>query len=146
MTESYAAWLGIDWADEKHRWALQVAGQAGREQGELTHTAEAVEQFLVNLAARFPGQRIALVLEQSRGWLLFMLGKYAHVVLYPIHPNLLDHYRKSFFPSLALPLSENFSLDIGTQMSRRRGSACTPSCQSLSRTQSKTLLPQRAIS
>ena len=28
MTESYAAWLGIDWADERHRWAMQVAGAA----------------------------------------------------------------------------------------------------------------------
>ena len=28
-----------------------------------------------------------------------MLGKYAHLVLYPIHPNTVDHYRKSAFPS-----------------------------------------------
>jgi transposase len=28
-----------------------------------------------------------------------MLGKYAHLVLYPVHPNTLDHYRKSVYPS-----------------------------------------------
>ena len=47
----------------------------------------------------FPGQRVAVALEQSRGALIFMLGKYAHLVLYPIHPNTVDHYRKSVFPS-----------------------------------------------
>ena len=99
MTESYPAWLGIDWADEKHRWAMRVAGEGSNEQGELAHTPEAIESFVVDLATRFPGCRIAVALEQSRGALLFMLSKYAHVVLYPIHPNTLDHYRKSFYPS-----------------------------------------------
>src|SRR5215472_18122843 len=28
-----------------------------------------------------------------------MLGKYEHLILYPIHPNTLDHYRKSVYPS-----------------------------------------------
>jgi hypothetical protein len=40
-----------------------------------------------------------VTLEQSRGALIFMLGKYAHLVLYPVHPNTLDHYRKSVYPS-----------------------------------------------
>ena len=99
MTQPIAAWLGIDWADQKHRWAMHVAGQARMEQGELLHTPEALEHFVAALATRFPKQRIAVALEQSRGALLFMLSKYAHVVLYPIHPNTLNHYRKSFYPS-----------------------------------------------
>jgi transposase len=104
ITTPLAAWLGIDWADEKHRWALRAATPAGlpataMEQGEVVHSPEALEQFICALAARFPGQRIAIALEQSRGALLFVLSKYAHVVLYPIHPNTLDHYRKSFYPS-----------------------------------------------
>ena len=104
MTETtaiptFAAWLGIDWADEKHVWALQVAGQTRLEHGDLEHTPEAVEQFVATLASRFPGQKIAVALEQSRGALLFMLHKYGHIVLYPVHPSTLDHYRKSFYPS-----------------------------------------------
>lgn len=94
-----AASLGIDWADKKHRWAMRISGEVRIQQGELEHTPEAVEQFFSVLAARFPGRRIAVALEQSRGALLFMLGKYEHLVLYPIHPNTLDHYRKSFYPS-----------------------------------------------
>ena len=94
-----AVWLGIDWADEKHRWAMRIDGETRIQQGELEHTPEAVEQFVSALAVRFPGRQVAVALEQSRGALLFMLGKYAHLVLYPIHPNTVDHYRKSAFPS-----------------------------------------------
>lgn len=92
-------WLGIDWADEKHRWAMRIDGEARIQQGELEHTPEAVEQFISSLALRFPGQRIAVALEQSRGALLFLLSKYAHLVLYPLHPNMVNHYRKSVYPS-----------------------------------------------
>lgn len=97
--DGVAVWLGIDWADEKHRWAMRTDGEARIQQGDLEHTPEAVEQFIVGLARRFPGQNIAVALEQSRGALIFMLSKYAHLVLYPIHPNTVDHYRKSTFPS-----------------------------------------------
>src|ERR1035438_6749273 len=97
--EGVAIWLGIDWADQKHRWAMRIDGEARIQQGELEHTPEAVEQFVSGLALRFPGQRVAVALEQSRGALIFMLGKYEHLVLYPIHPNALDHYRKSVYPS-----------------------------------------------
>jgi hypothetical protein len=92
-------WLGIDWADQKHRWALRIDGEARIQQGELEHTPEAVEQFVSGLALRFPGQRVAVALEQSRGALLFLLSKYAHLVLYPLHPNMVNHYRKSVYPS-----------------------------------------------
>ena len=39
-------WLGIDWADQNHRWALRMDGEAHIQQGELEHTPEAVEQFV----------------------------------------------------------------------------------------------------
>jgi hypothetical protein len=97
--EKETVWLGIDWADQKHRWAMRIDGETRVQQGELDHTPEAVDAFVLSLATRFPGQRVAVALEQSRGALIFMLGKYEHLVLYPIHPNALDHYRKSVYPS-----------------------------------------------
>jgi transposase len=103
MTEGsvmeFAAWIGIDWADKKHRWAMRMQGEERVQQGDLESTPEAVEQFFLGLAARFPDRRVGVALEQSRGALMFMLGKYEHLVMYPIHPNTLDHYRKSFYPS-----------------------------------------------
>lgn len=96
---SFAAFVALDWADQKHAWALQAADSTRIEQGEIEHTPEAVEAWAAELAARFGGRPIALALEQSRGALLFMLTKYAHFVLYPVHAASLARYRQAFCPS-----------------------------------------------
>ena len=99
-TVEFAAFVALDWADQKHVWALQVAGQAGRVQhGELENTPEAIEIWASELEQRFGGRPIAVAVEQSRGAVVAVLSKYAHLVLYPIHPNSLAHYRQSFYPS-----------------------------------------------
>src|SRR6185437_3890232 len=95
----FAAWIGIDWADKKHAFTLQVCGESRIERGELEHTPEAIDQWASEWARRFSGRRVAVALEQSRGALLFMLSKYAHLVLFTVHPNTLNYYRKSFYPS-----------------------------------------------
>ena len=112
--EGVSIWLGIDWADQKHRWAMRIGGETRIQQGELEHTPEAVDQFISGLALKYPGRRIAVALEQSRGALVFMLGKYAHLVLYPVHPNTLDHYRRSVYPSGAKsdPVDAALILDL----------------------------------
>jgi hypothetical protein len=79
-TAPFAAFVAVDWADQKHAWALQVAGSTRIEQGEVEHTPEAIEACAAELAARFAGRPIAVALEQSRGALLFMLTKYDHLV------------------------------------------------------------------
>src|SRR6202165_4161685 len=95
----FAAFVGIDWADQKHAWALQIPGHRDVERGDLDHTTEAVESWAAELGRRFGGRPIAVALEQSRGSLLFMLTKYAHLVLFPVHPTTLYDYRKGFRPS-----------------------------------------------
>jgi len=95
----FAAFVGIDWADQKHAWALQIPEHRDVERGDLDHTPEAVEAWAVELGRRFGGRPIAVALEQSRGALLFMLTKYAHLVLFPVHPTTLSDYRKGFRPS-----------------------------------------------
>jgi transposase len=95
----FAAFVGIDWADQKHAWALQIPGHLDVERGDLDHTPEAVEFWATELARRFTGRLIAVALEQSRGSLLFMLTKYAHLVLFPVNPATLANYRKGFRPS-----------------------------------------------
>jgi hypothetical protein len=37
----FAAFVGIDWADQKHVWCLQAVDSEKRESGELEHTPEA---------------------------------------------------------------------------------------------------------
>ena len=95
----FAAFLGIDWADQTHAWALQIPNHSGVEHGEVAHTPEALEAWAAELAHRFGGRPIAVAVEQSRGALLFQLTKYAHLVLFPVHPASLASYRKGFRPS-----------------------------------------------
>jgi transposase len=97
--KEFAAFVGIDWADQKHAWALHSATASEVENGQLDHTPEAVDSWAAELARRFGGRSIAVALEQSRGALLFMLTKYAHLVLFPVHPTTLAKYRQSFRPS-----------------------------------------------
>jgi len=94
----FAAQIGIDWADQKHRWTMRTA-DGKRQRGELDHTPEAVQVWAAELEQRFAGRPIAVALEQARGSVVAMLSKYAHLVLFSIHPTTLTNYRKAFIPS-----------------------------------------------
>src|SRR3954466_3103666 len=95
----FAAYIRIDWAEQKHACALQSSTASGVEESELLHKPEAVEAWATELYRRFGGRPIAIALEQSRGSLLFMLLKYEHLVLFPVNPSTLVNYRKGFRPS-----------------------------------------------
>ena len=95
----WAAFAAIDWADQKNFWRLLPAGSQKPEQGELANTPEVVEIWAAGLERRFGGQPIAVCLEQSRGPLVFMLTKYPHLVLFPVHPTTAAKYRETFAPS-----------------------------------------------
>jgi transposase len=95
---SFAARIGLDWADQKHFWSMLTA-DGKRTRGELEQTPEAIQVWAAELAQRFPGRPIAVALEQSRGAVTAILSKYAHLHLFPVHPNTLAHYRESFYPS-----------------------------------------------
>jgi len=95
----WAAFAAIDWADQKHFWRLVPAGSQHAEEGELENTPEAVDAWAAVLQQRFGGRPVALCLEQRRGALVYMLTKYAHLVLFPIHPTTAARYRETFCPS-----------------------------------------------
>jgi len=116
MQTEFAAFVAIDWADQKHAWTLQKAGSSERETGTIDHTPEAVEVWAAELRLRFGGQPVAVALEQSRGPLVFTLTKYEHLIIFPVHPTTLVNYRKSFRPSGAQddPSDARLLLDILT--------------------------------
>jgi transposase len=95
----WAAWAAVDWADQKNFWRLLPAGSRQSEAGELDNTPEAVEGWAANLQQRFGGRPIAVILEQSRGALVYMLTKYPHLILFPVHPTTAARYRETFAPS-----------------------------------------------
>src|SRR5512140_381363 len=95
----WAAFVAIDWADQKHSWRLAAADTGQQEHGEIESTPEAVDAWVTGLSVRFGGRPIAVCLEQARGALVYLLAKYAHLVLYPVHPHTAAQYRKAFCPS-----------------------------------------------
>ena len=97
----YAACLGIDWADKKHDLCLFDTATGKKTSLVLPHTPQAINEYFTNLRARYPGQQIAVGLEQSRGPLLFALLQFDFLVIYTINPTTLAKYRQAFTPSRA---------------------------------------------
>lgn len=95
----WAAFAAIDWANQKNFWRLVPAESQQHEQGELDNTPEAVATWAASLEQRFGGRPVAVCLEQSRGALVYMLSKYSHLVLFPVHPTTAARYRETFTPS-----------------------------------------------
>lgn len=110
----FAAFIAIDWGDSKHSWSLQPADGGGRERGEIEHSPEAVGAWVLALGARFGGQPMAVAMEQSRGALVFMLGKYEQLHIFPIHPRAASQFRGALFPSGAKddPVDADLLLDL----------------------------------
>jgi transposase len=111
---NFGAFVSVDWADQKHVWSLQTTDSDQREHGEIQHTPEAIEAWVGGLLSRFPAQPIALAVEQSRGALVFMLSKYEHLHIYPIHPRAAAQFRAALYPSGAKddPVDANLLLDL----------------------------------
>jgi transposase len=99
--DTFAAFIGIDWADAKHDVCLQTAGSAKREYFQLEHTPEAIDVWVTTLRTRFKSQPVAICLELNKGPLVSALRKYDFLVLFPINPLTLARYREAFTPSRA---------------------------------------------
>jgi transposase len=100
-TTEYAALIGMDWASEKHDVWCWDAATGENDHRVVDHTPEALAEWLGELQARYPGQRVAVCLEQSRGALIYALMGQAFLALYPINPKTLARYREAFSPSRA---------------------------------------------
>ncbi|MGZ5095607.1 MAG: IS110 family RNA-guided transposase [Burkholderiales bacterium] len=94
--QSYAAFVGIDWADQKHDVCLKAAGSDGCEREVIAHRPEAIERWAHGLRKRFAGQPIAVCLEIARGPLVSALQRYEFLVLFPVNPSTLASYRSTF--------------------------------------------------
>src|SRR5919109_4975196 len=99
--DTFAAFVGIDWADAKHDVCLQTAGSAKRECFQLEHTPEAIDAWVTALRTRFNGQPVAVCLELDKGPIVSALRKYDFLVLFPINPLMLARYREAFTPRRA---------------------------------------------
>src|SRR4029450_6606331 len=99
--DTFAAFIGIDWADARHDGCLQAAGTARRECFQLEHTPEAIDAWVTTLRTRLQGPPIAVCLELDKGPLVSALRTYDFLVLFPVNPLTLARYREAFTPSRA---------------------------------------------
>ena len=111
--KSFAAFIGIDWADTKHDICLQAPGDKHREFSRLPHKVEAIEAWAQSLYRRFGGP-MAVALELSKGPLVYALQKYDFFVIFPVNPVTLASYRDTFTPSGAKddPTDAEYVLDL----------------------------------
>ena len=113
----YAAFIAVDWASEKHSFALQCAGAKKKETGILEQKPERIGAWVAELRQRFGGQQLAVGIEQSRGALIHALLTYDFLVIYPIHPTTVANFRQAFKFSHAKsdPLDTDQILEILTK-------------------------------
>jgi transposase len=113
-TESFAARIGVDWADANHDVCLLPENAVAIESTLLIHTPEAIDEWVRALRQRFGSRPIAIALELDKGPLVYALQKYQGFVLFPLNPDMLAKYRKAFTPSGAKddPTDAELALDL----------------------------------
>jgi transposase len=95
MNEQPALFIGIDWADQKHD--IYVIDRNGKGfHRELKHSAENIDAWVGEMLKLAGGRPIAIMLEQSRGALVYALMFRKNVLLYPVNPKQLARYRESY--------------------------------------------------
>jgi transposase len=99
--EGVAAYVGIDWADQKHDVTLRAAAEPAKvEHQRIAHELNALTDWVGELHQRFAGKgKVLVCLEQSRGALIYFLMGYDFLELYPINPSQLASYRETFSPA-----------------------------------------------
>jgi transposase len=115
----FVAFVGIDWADQKHAWCLQRAGSTQREHGELEHKPEVVEAWVSQLSQRFSPGPIAVAVEQRKGALVFMLSKYECLHLFPVPSTMSASMREALYPSGAKDDPEDADLLLDLLLQHR---------------------------
>jgi len=95
QTDQPALFIGIDWADQKHDCYVIDRGGKGFHQ-EITHSPEDIDAWVGEMLKLADGKPIAIMLEQSRGPLIYALMFRKNVLLYPVNPKQLARYRESY--------------------------------------------------
>lgn len=98
-TNKFTAFVGIDWADQKHD--ISVASTIGGSplHQVIPHTPEALSEWVGKLRQQYPEGNIAICLEQSKGALIFHLLGYDFLTLFPVNPKSLARFREVFTAS-----------------------------------------------
>jgi hypothetical protein len=83
---SWAAFAAIDWANQKNFWRLVPADSRQHEQGELENTRKRWRCGRLAWDSVLVADPWPYVWSSHGGALVYMLSKYPHLVLFPVHP------------------------------------------------------------
>jgi len=95
MSDQPALFIGIDWADQKHDCYVIDRDGRGFHQ-EISHSPESINDWVNEMLKVAGGKPIAIMLEQSRGPLVYALMFRENVLLYPVNPKQLARYCESY--------------------------------------------------
>lgn len=111
---NFAAFIAIDWADEKHTVCMQTAGGNTVQRREVLQTPEALSDWCNGLLAQFPNQKLAIIIEGNRGGLIYHLLGYPAFVIHQINPKAAAKYREAIHPngSKTDPIDASLLLDF----------------------------------
>src|SRR5215472_16836752 len=99
MEKPIRAWIGMDWADEKHDVSVYEVATGKSEAAIIRQSPEAIQEWLGQLRSRYADGYVGVVLEQGRGGLLNALTGCEFLVLYIINPKSLSSFREAFYGS-----------------------------------------------
>jgi len=115
-----AAFIGLDWADQKHAITVQESGSDQRHRVTLDQTPEALQSWIQSLRVRFGGKPVAIAVEQKRGALIYALMHVEFFHLYPVNPVAVAKMRQAFYPSGAKDDPGDADLLLDILISHRR--------------------------
>jgi len=98
-TKQFAAFVGIDWADNKHDVSISDHSNSAPVYRVIEHTSDALVEWLGELRQKYPEGKIAVCLEQSKGALIYHLLGYDFLTIYPINPKSFARFREAFTSS-----------------------------------------------
>ena len=97
---NYKAFVGIDWANDKHDLCIQDPLTGKREFAVIKHDVNEIDKWIKGLHKKF-GSPIAIAVELTKGPIVYALQRHEFVVIVPINPTTLAKYRTAFKPSKA---------------------------------------------
>lgn len=95
-TTTFAATIGLDWADQKQDLWIQPADGSKAEHFQLPQTPEALHEWVAKLRERFGNRPVAIGIETSRGAVISAFLAYDFLSLFSINPKALKDYRAAF--------------------------------------------------
>jgi transposase len=87
--------ISFDWAVNQHAYSWRDSISGAHENGQVSAKPELFKQWLQQLHDRFSEHHFEVIVEMSKGALIWMLKDYDYVTIYPLNPICSNNFRKA---------------------------------------------------